>query len=169
MIDYRVVQSNAARKLRVRVGPDGVHVVHPIGRNREEVSSFLMANERWVLEQLDRADRLRSLRRAVHAAEGQILFRGEPTRIQVELNHSRGAGNFVHMVDGAIVVSYGPHSRTPVARSLELWLRRQAREAINDHLSRITARLGCRPARVYIMGQRTKWGNCSSRRNLSFN
>jgi predicted metal-dependent hydrolase len=25
------------------------------------------------------------------------------------------------------------------------------------------------PNRVYIRGQRTKWGNCSNRRNLSFN
>jgi predicted metal-dependent hydrolase len=58
---------------------------------------------------------------------------------------------------------------TMIAPYLELWLRREARRAINDQLSRITARLGCRPAQVYIMGQRTKWGNCSSRRNLSFN
>jgi predicted metal-dependent hydrolase len=169
VVDYRVVQSNAARKLRVRIGPDGVEVVHPVGRNREEASGFLMANERWVLEQLDRVDQLRSLRRAVYPARGQILFRGEPTRVRVEPHHSRSTGNLVRMVDGAIVVSHGPRSRTPVARSLEFWLRRQARQAINDHLSRVTARLGCRPARVYIMGQRTKWGNCSSRRNLSFN
>ena len=42
----------------------------------------------------------------------------------------------------------------PVARSLERWLRRQAREAINNHLSRIAARLGCRPAQIYVMDQR---------------
>jgi predicted metal-dependent hydrolase len=169
VVDYRLVQSDAARKLRMRVGPDGVEVVHPMGRNREEVSGFLIANERWVLEQLDRAERLRNLRRPMSPAEGQILFRGEPTRVRVEPNHSRRIGNFVQLVDGAIIISYGPHSRTPVARSLELWLRREARRAIDNQLSRITARLGCRPAQVYIMGQRTKWGNCSSRRNLSFN
>lgn len=26
-----------------------------------------------------------------------------------------------------------------------------------------------RPGRVFVMGQRTKWGGCSRRRNLSFN
>ena len=40
---------------------------------------------------------------------------------------------------------------------------------MNNHLSRIAARLGCRPAQIYVMDQRTKWGKCSSRRNLSFN
>lgn len=66
-------------------------------------------------------------------------------------------------------MSRGPASRIPVERSLELWLRREARQAIQAHLHAITARLGQRPRKVYVMGQRTKWGNCSSRRNLSFN
>jgi hypothetical protein len=62
-------------------------------------------------------------------AGGQILFRGEPTRVRVETTHSRSTGNLVRMVDSAIVVSHWPRSRTPVARNLELWLRRQARQA----------------------------------------
>jgi hypothetical protein len=37
------------------------------------------------------------------------------------------------------------------------------------HLATVVARLNRRPRRVYVMGQRTKWGNCSSQKNLSFN
>jgi len=54
-------------------------------------------------------------------------------------------------------------------RSLERWLRAQARTEIEQHLHAITSRLGRQPQRVYVMEQRTKWGNCSARRNLSFN
>jgi predicted metal-dependent hydrolase len=60
-------------------------------------------------------------------------------------------------------------SRTPAARSLENWLRRQARAEIEKQLALVTARLRLRPRRIYVMGQRTKWGNCSAGRNLSFN
>jgi hypothetical protein len=60
-------------------------------------------------------------------------------------------------------------SRTPPARSLENWLRRQARAEIEKQLALVTARLRLRPQRIYVMGQRTKWGNCSAGRNLSFN
>jgi Protein of unknown function DUF45 len=45
----------------------------------------------------------------------------------------------------------------------------QARAEIERHLAAITVRVRQRPQRVYVMGQRTKWGNCSSRKNLSFN
>lgn len=169
VVDYRLIPSKAAHKLRVRVGPGGVDVMQPMGRNRDEVSKFLVANERWVLEQLDRAARLRSVRRPIHRPVGQILLHGEPTRVRVETTWSRATGNAVRVVEGDVVVSRGPQSRTPVARSLERWLRREARQTIEAHLSKITARLGERPKRIYVMGQRTKWGNCSCRRNLSFN
>ena len=169
VVDYRVVCSKVARKLRVRVGPDGVEVVQPILRNGQEVPEFLVANARWVVEQLNRAEQLRRLRRATRRAAGEILFRGEPTRVRIEATTSRAAGNVVRLVDGEIVVSRGAGSRTPLARSLESWLRREARREIESHLEAITGHVGQRPERIYLMGQRTKWGNCSSRRNLSFN
>lgn len=169
IVDYRVVRSKAARKLRVRVGPNGVDVVQPISRNGQDVTEFLAANGHWVVEQLDRVKRLRGVRRAPRRATGKILFRGEPTQVRIEGTASRAAGNAVCLRDGEIIVSRGAGSRTPVARSLEFWLRREARRAIGCHLESVTARIGERPESIYVMGQRTKWGNCSSRRNLSFN
>ncbi len=169
LIDYRLVRSRGARRLRVRVGPNGVEVVQPTTRNGEEVSEFLAANGSWILDQLERAERLRGVRRPVRRAVGEILFRGETSRVRVETTQSRAAGNAVRLIGGEIVVSCGPNSRNPVARSLERWLRREARRGIESHLAAVTARLGQRPQRVYVMGQRTKWGNCSSRKNLSFN
>lgn len=169
LVNYRLVRSKAARKLRVRVGPNGVEVVHPTTRNGEEVSAFLSANEHWILDQLERAERLRGVRRPVQRRVGEILFRGERCNVRVEMTQSRAAGNTVRFVDGEIVVSKGQGSRTPVAHSLEHWLRREARRGIERHLASATGRLGQHARRVYVMDQRTKWGNCSSRKNLTFN
>ena len=169
MVDYRLVRSKVARKLRVRVGPNGVEVVQPLTRNGEELSAFLTGHASWLLDQLDRAERLRAVRRAVPRPVGEILFRGEITRVRVETTGSWATGNAVRFVNGEIVVSCGPCSRTPVVRSLENWLRREARKGIERHLRAVTGHIGQRPQRVYVMGQRTKWGNCSSLKNLSFN
>jgi predicted metal-dependent hydrolase len=52
---------------------------------------------------------------------------------------------------------------------MENWLRKQARERIEAHIAELGKRLKRAPNRVYVMGQRTKWGNCSALGNLSFN
>lgn len=169
VIDYRVVRSRAARKLRVRIGPGGVEVVQPVARNDDDVSKFLAANSHWIVEHVERAMRLHHVRRAASSPVGEILFRGDPTGVRIEPTLSRSVGNVVRLRGSEIVVFQSSGSRTPVSRSLENWLRREARQAIQVHLGAVGARLGQRPARVYVMGQRTKWGNCSPRRNLSFN
>ena len=168
-VDYDVVVSKGARQTRVRVGPGGVEVVQPVGARDEDASAFLRRNESWVLAQLGRVTSLRALRRSVRRRCGEILYRGELTPVRVEFVDTRARGNCVSWRDGAIVVRRGPETQTPAARGLENWLRGQARSAIADYLPVVTARIGKEPARVYVMDQRTKWGNCSSRKNLSFN
>lgn len=168
-VDYRVVRSKTARRLRLRVGPNGLEVVQPSDRKTEEVAAFLDRNAAWILAQLKRVERLRGLRRSEQPRVGEILFRGEPTQVRVETTATRARGNRVDFIEGEIVVRRGARSQTPVTRSLENWLRKQARNEIESHLAAISARIRQHAERVYVMGQRTKWGNCSTRRNLSFN
>jgi hypothetical protein len=168
-IDYQVVRSSAARKLRLRVGPNGVEVVQPEDRRIEDVSAFLDRNAAWILDQLRRVERLRAVRRSQRQRVGEILFRGEPTRVRVVSTRTRARGNVVNFVAGEIVIRRGTVSQTPVAHSVENWLRKQARAEIEKHLAVVSVRLRQTPRRVYVMGQRTKWGNCSAKRNLSFN
>lgn len=168
-VDYRVVRSSTARKLRLRVGPNGVELVKPVERNNDDVAAFINRNEVWILDQLQRAERLRNVRRPQQCRAGEILFRGEATRLRIETTSTRERGNAISLANGEIVIRRGVGSHTPAARSLENWLRKQARMEIERHLSLITERLRQKPHRIYVMGQRTKWGNCSARRSLSFN
>ena len=168
-VDYRVVRSAAARKLRLRVGPNGVEVLLPIGRTSEDVSAFMDMSGVWILDQLERAERLRSLRRPTQHKTGEILFRGESTQVRIEVTPARSRGNIVDYLNGKIIVRCGVGSRTPIARSLQNWLRKEARLLIERYLAPLTERLRQKPDRIYVMGQRTKWGNCSPLRNLSFN
>jgi predicted metal-dependent hydrolase len=168
-VEYKVVRSRAARMLRLRVGPSGVEVVQPADCNGDDVSAFVRRSETWILDQLGRVERLRGVLWPERRRAGEMLFRGQPTRVRVEIAQTGARSNAVDLIDGEIVVRVGARSPTPAARSLERWLRKQARAEIESHLAVVTARLRQRANRVYVMGQRTKWGNCSSRRNLSFN
>ena len=48
-------------------------------------------------------------------------------------------------------------------------MRARVRVEIVKQVASVSQRLGVTPGRLYVMEQRTKWGNCSRRGNLSFN
>jgi len=168
-VEFRLVSSRNAKKIRVRVGTSGVEVIQPQNRPEQDVASFLQANGAWILDQLNRIERFRGIRRPKQHEAGRLLFRGELVRVQIEEDSRRAGANRVVQDSDRITVSLSPASVTPAARTLENWLRKQAREDITRYLDVTTAKLNRRPGKVLIMGQRTKWGNCSSMQNLSFN
>ncbi len=70
--------------------------------------------------------------------------------------------------EGLVIARGHGATKTP-ARTLENWLRRQARVLIEPLVDTYADRLAVTPGRIYVMDQRTKWGNCSHLGNLSFN
>src|SRR5215831_5302663 len=167
-VDYRIIRSKTARHLRVRVGLNGVEVLQPSSRRAKDAAEFLRINGSWVSEQLDRVKNLKGIRQEQLKRESEVLFQGRPTSIRIErlVKHS---GNKILLDGRQLVLQKGDNSPTPLARSLENWLRKQARQEIQKLLAPIIARLKRSPNRIYVMGQRTKWGNCSAKKNLSFN
>jgi predicted metal-dependent hydrolase len=127
-VEYRVRHSKAARKLRVRVGPNGVEVVQPVGRDDDELAAFVHSSADWIVGQLERVERLRHVRKPERLQAGELLYRGDPTRVRIEQHPYRRGANRVFHEDGDIL----------------------------EYLPQVTGRLGQRPAKIYIMGQRTK-------------
>ncbi len=168
MMAYRLVSSKSARRLRIRVGLDGVEVVHPAGRAVGDIKGFLAKHCGWISEQMERVERLRVIRLPKPEEKGMILFRGLPTPVRIERISERKGPNRVTFVNRELLLEISGSSRTSAVRSLENWLRKQSREAIIVELNAVTRKVKRTPNRVYVMGQRTKWGNCSTLLNLSF-
>src|SRR5712671_2546583 len=133
-IEYRLICSKTARKLRIRVGLAGVEVVWPEAREAGEIETFLLANGEWIIGQLERIKRFRSVRKPQRRGTGEILYRGTPTPVRVEdIPRCQGANKIV-FEHNCLVIMRGRGSRTPPAQSLENWLRKQAREEIGRQL-----------------------------------
>ena len=168
-LDFRLIHSPRAQRLKVRVGLAGVEVVQPKKRAVGEVKAFLFLHEEWILSQLERVEQFRAVRKPRQKECGEILYRGVPTQVQVEDIARRQRTNKIILEQDCFVIVRGQLSCTSPAASLENWLRKQAREEIRRQLDSMTRKLQRFPHKVYVRGQRTKWGNCSSLQNLSFN
>jgi predicted metal-dependent hydrolase len=98
-----------------------------------------------------------------------ILFRGESMPVIVALDSRQAGANRVSLDSNRIFVSRAGQSTTPPAQTLENWLRKQAKNELLAQLRILLRKVKREPGKVFVMGQRTKWGNCSKLGNLSFN
>ena len=168
-IQFRVRPGRPTGKRRLRVGIGGIEIIEPNGATPKEIQEFIQNHADWVLAQLDRIERLRVMRKVREEAAGEILLRGLATPVSVDATPRWKGGNRVLDTGGRLVIARGRAARTPPAKTLENWLRCQARAAIVPLVSRYATHIGVEPGRLYVMDQRTKWGNCSALGNLSFN
>jgi predicted metal-dependent hydrolase len=157
------VRNLRARRYVLRLRPDGAaRVTVPRGGSLAEARRFAERNTSWLERQLLR-QALRPRRPETWSAGTEILFRGEPVRLEPGLNGQAGW------------VRFGGES-VPVAN-----LTGDLRPAVERHLWRLAAhelparvlelaavhRLPVR--RVTIRNQRSRWGSCSRRGTISLN
>lgn len=139
------------------------------GRDSGEATAFITNNSNWVARQLERTRKLLAARRPKKRADDGMMYRGETMAVRVVHADGWRAQNKVTVNEGTITITCAPASNTPAARSLENWLRKQVRECAMNQIADLAKRINRTPNRIYVMGQRTKWGNCSALGNLSFN
>jgi predicted metal-dependent hydrolase len=167
-IEYQLRISSRARRLRVQVGMEGVEVVQPMGIEDRERDDFLRGKERWILRHLERLDRERRNRVPQRMESDEILYRGRATRVRVR-EVGKQCTNKIIMADRTITILRGNTSRTAASVTLENWLREDARREVHAQVEALAADIDKQPRKISIRGQRTCWGSCSSRGNLSFN
>lgn len=165
-VDYTVRVSSRAKNLRLEVDPEaGLRVVVPQRFNPAGLEEVLRRKQNWILDKLDHfagaAASLRLMRRG-----GRVLFRGLEYQVEVEA----GAGQPPVLALGEKLLVRVPGGAEDQAGAiLERWMRRMARLLIEERLEFFGRRLGLAFNRVFIRDQKTRWGSCSTGKNLNFN
>jgi hypothetical protein len=86
----------------------------------------------------------------------------------VVTEENRGKADSVKLEQNRLVVTFGSASRR-LNSLLEQWYRMQAAKLIKERANKLSAQLELTYNQLIIRGQKTRWGSCSHKGNLSFN
>jgi predicted metal-dependent hydrolase len=161
-VNYRVRQSERARRARIVIDGGGVEVVVPRGFALRNVEPFVEEKRPWIERTLRRLRESDAEQPPARIEDGgEVPYLGE--RLALHLRDGRARvtrrGDVLHVS--------APDGRARDA--LESWYRRRAREEVVRRLDAAVARAGTRYASLQIRGQRTRWASCSSGGAMSFN
>ena len=157
-----LVRNARARRYVLRLRPDGTaRVTVPRGGSVAEARRFADRNRAWLEGQL-----MRSPTDAPAPAEwrpgSEVLFRGELTRLEVEVN----SDNVIRLGPEKLTVENPAGNLRP---GVEGHLHRLAERELPPRVMEFAASQQLSVRGVTVRNQRTRWGSCSRRGAISLN
>lgn len=167
-VSYTIKRSPRAKHIRLEVKRGtGLTVVLPKSYDVERLPDLLGASCGWILGKLAKYREAEPLPAGENLKSGDAIpYLGRELELVVRQNSSRA--DSLKLEWDRLVVSLGSASRG-LNVVLEQWYRIQAAKLMRKKADELTARLGLSYKRLTIRGQRTRWGSCSHKGNLSFN
>jgi predicted metal-dependent hydrolase len=173
-IPYQVKVSQRARYVRLEIRGDGRLVVtRPAHVPLSAVEGILLKKKKWIIRHHEQRKREMSAH-AVRAYEDgdTFLYLGS----EVVLRVTCGDGMRVTVgLEGtelrAVLPASVPEEQRPqvLKAAIEKWYRAEAARQLPPRVHELARRDGLTFRRIFIKGQKTRWGSCSSLGNLNFN
>ena len=168
-ITYTVRRSFKAKLVRLEVRPQtGLMVIVPRYYNIGQLYGLLESKSRWISRNLARFSNLKSSPAKKELRSGDTVpYLGRDLELVQRKNHD-GVGDIT--LEGNIL-AVGPElfDNGTLELALEQWYRAEAARLIDERTDKLSSNMGISYKRIVIRGQKTRWGSCSRKKNLSFN
>lgn len=160
-----VKRIKSSRRLKLRVMPTGEVVVtaHPYVADRV-IDDFVTEHMPWILEK-----RQVILTKRTNLTENRttVFFRGKELQFRLRVNPNFASG--VEADNEYLTVTAPVEEHTVVRDIMEEWYRAEAKKYFEERVPLLADLMGYDVMRVTIRDQRSRWGSCSSRHNISLN
>ncbi|MCX5999475.1 MAG: SprT family zinc-dependent metalloprotease [Chloroflexi bacterium] len=165
-VTYTVKRSHRARYVRFEVRREtGLTVVIPRSYDIGRLNGLLETKRNWIVSRLAKCTESSPATRDIRSGD-TIPYLGGRLALVRRQNH---AGRDTVRLENGTLVATLKSADSSLSTAVEGWLRAQAATVIGKKAEETSARMGLKYDRLTIRGQKTRWGSCSRRGNLSFN
>jgi len=168
-LSYCVRISSRAKKARLEIRPGtGLLVVIPRYYRISEVPELLVANKWWLQKKLPLIENMKMMNDSQQVSPGdKVMFLGREFTL-VESDDKAGTTE-IKIDNQEMMVTIPSNCSGDLIAILTKWYKEQAVSEINHRTKELSVRTGVTYNKVTIRAQRTRWGSCSQKGNLSFN
>lgn len=149
--------------IRLAIKDDAtIRVTVPFSYTERDVSNLLDRKRDWILKHVQHMKE-QALSRKQKSYD--ILYRGEECTVAF----AEFMKEPVRFADEELCFYVRGDLRGKHKAAIDKWCRKQAEEYIPRRVAQISAPLGLSYQRIFLRSQKTRWGTCSAKGNLSFN
>jgi len=166
-ISYTLKQSYRTRSIRLEIRREsGLTVVVPRKYTPKQVEDILVQKSRWILRHLNGGKPLQMPLFKPSPGHGDSLpYLGKT--IEIVVTAESGQYPAARLTDGRLLISLTSGANT--ASLLEKWFRAQAKLVFTQKADTFKVIMGLSYNAILIRGQKTRWGSCSPRGNITLN
>lgn len=158
-IDYNLRYSRKAKYIRLQISRgSNLELVLPRGYELADAEKFIKQKSDWIIKHL---------RPAKEEDEKFLLLGKEIKIIQVYELFTRKHKLIFENNELRIVSPQG--SKIDLKKLYEIWLKNFAKRYLPERACQLAGKYGFIINKVSVRNQKTRWGSCSARGNLSFN
>lgn len=160
-IKFAVLRRNV-KNARIKISNDlSVTAIVPLNYSVHKLDNLMREKMRWIARTINR---LKQNSKSIVLSENQILLFGEV----YEFIRDSSLKDRVLTFNASKMIK-SDHNLSENKELLNVWYKNFAAKYIKQRVSEIADKYGFEFNRLFVRSQRTKWGTCSSDRNLSFN
>lgn len=156
------------KSMAIKILSDGEVRLHtPIVCKTETIRGFLLEKAGWIALHVDRCKKQHASIRKKYVSGEEHLHLGIPFPLDIRIDKTAKRPRLRH--DEGFIVIVLPDDGMEVRPILESWYKNEARHVIVERVNHYALAMGVRYGQLRIKDQQTRWGSCSSKKNLNFN
>ena len=168
-IDYTIRESARAKRLNLKLSPQGkLEVVIPIGFDRRQIPDIIKTHERWIERTRTKLIDKPPLQSG-ESIPKTIQFLATTENWTIEYTPANVVSIRISELPETIILWGNTTNEALCRKALRSWLTTRAENFLGSWLRALSKDCNLPFNQISVRGQKTRWGSCSSDRNISLN